>query len=92
MTLNDLLGPFGLTVALVAAVGFLARELIRFIRDYIADLKGSIAAGQVQLAAAMKGWQEQTEANRVLADAQAARNRDDEMRHRIADAAKVDKV
>lgn len=81
MNLQDqLLGPFGLTAFLLLMVGLGAREFLKFVRDYIANL-------EAKLDEALAGWQEQTQANRVLADAQASRNRDDELRHRLADAA-----
>lgn len=75
---DQLLGPFGLTVALIIGLAFVSRELLKFVREYIAEL-------EKDLKAAMKGWQDQTEANRILADALAARNRDDEFRNRMAD-------
>lgn len=83
--LGQLLGPVGLTVALIVAVVFVVRELFKFVRAYIDDLKATVVGLNVQLKAALDGWQEQTKANQTLADAQAARNRDDEMRHRLAD-------
>ena len=76
---SQLLGPLGLTVALILAMAYVTRTLFKFITDYIDTL-------EAKLDEALAGWQEQTQANRVLADAQAARNRDDEMRHRLADA------
>ena len=78
MDVNQLLGPYGLTVALAVAVIYLGRVLLRFVQEYIDEL-------EAKLDEAVKGWQAQTEANRILADAQAARNRDDEMRHRLGD-------
>jgi hypothetical protein len=76
---EQLLGPVGLTVALIVAVVFLARVLFKFVWDYIQQLKADLKT-------ALDGWKEQTEANRILAEAQASRNRDDEMRHRLQDA------
>lgn len=79
MDLNLLLGPLGLTAGLVVAVGWLAKQLVGFVREYIAGLRADLTT-------ALAGWQEQSRANQVLADAQASRNRDDELRHRLADA------
>ncbi len=79
MNLEQLLGPYGLTVALIVAVVWLGRELLKFVQGYIQDLKSALDE-------ALEGWKEQTEANRVLADAQAARNRDDEERHRLGES------
>lgn len=81
MNVDALLGPLGLLVGALLAVGFLSRELFKFIREYISSL-------QTQLTETLALLKAQTEANRVLADAQAARNRDDEMRHRLDEAAK----
>lgn len=85
LTVNDLLGPFGLVVGAILAVAYLTRELFKFIREYINNLLLTISQLRAQLSEALKLLRDQTDANRVLADAQAARNRDDEVRHRLED-------
>lgn len=90
MTLEDLLkqllGPFGLTVGLIVVVVWIGRLLVSFVKNYIDDLKAQIVELIRLLNVAQTGWAEQTKASQTLADAQASRNRDDEMRHRLADA------
>lgn len=93
---SDLLGPWGLTVGALIAIGFLTRWLLKYLSDYIASLQKTISDKQAiidkkdeQIAAALKGWAEQTASNQTLANAQESRNRDDEMRHRLQDAAKA---
>lgn len=57
-----LLGPLGLTVALIAAVAFLARLLFRYIDQLIRDLTS-------QRDYALGGWREQTAATKDLTKA-----------------------
>lgn len=83
---DQLLGPYGLLVGALILIVFIGRELFKFIRELIASKDAQIAEMAVAKERALKGWQDQTEANKVLAEAQASRNRDDEMRHRLEDA------
>lgn len=64
MDLNQLLGPLGLTVALVLAVGV----LWRLVMSYIDFLKARIAQLEALLEASADGWREQTRANAELAE------------------------
>ena len=70
---DALLGPLGLLVGALIAVGWLARYLVGFVRDYIADLKQ-------QRDAAIEGWRAQTTATDRLANATELRNRRDAQR------------
>lgn len=53
--LRELLGPFGLTVGLVVAVGWLGKQGVQFIRDTITDARGQRDEAQALARQAIEG-------------------------------------
>lgn len=80
MVPDALLGPLALTVGALIAIGWLARFIVQFIRDTIADLKH-------QRDVAIVGWRDQVAATDRLANSIEARSKRDAARSRQDDKA-----
>lgn len=81
MPAPELLGPTGLTIGAILAIGALVRVIQLLWREHLA----ADADDRIQRDTAIVGWREQTSATNRLAEAIEERNRDDSARQRRAD-------